>query len=65
MIKNVLEHIGGIGVYGVISICLFFAVFLGAVFFAMRMKKSHADIMSALPLDDGAPGPDSNKTRNP
>ena len=55
MIKNVLEHIGGVGIYGVISVCLFFTVFLGAVFFALRMKKSHADAMSALPLDDGTP----------
>ena len=55
MIKNVLEHIGGVGAYGVISICLFFAVFLGAVFFAWRMKQSHADTMSALPLDDATP----------
>lgn len=55
MIKNVLEHIGGVGAYGVISICLFFTVFLGAVVFALRMKKSHADTMSALPLDDATP----------
>jgi cbb3-type cytochrome oxidase subunit 3 len=64
MIKNVLEHIGGVGVYGVISICLFFTVFLGAVFFALRMKKTHTDTMSALPLDDAAPRPDSNKIPN-
>ena len=64
MIKSVLEHIGGVGVYGVISICLFFTVFLGAVCFALRMKKAQADAMSALPLDDGTPGPDSNKTCN-
>ena len=29
MIENVLSRIGGVGVYGVISICLFFAVFVG------------------------------------
>lgn len=64
MIKNVLEHIGGIGAYGVISICLFFTVFLGAVVFALRMKKSDADSISALPLNDGTLESDSNKTRN-
>jgi hypothetical protein len=53
MIKNVLTDIGGIGIYGVISICLFFAVFTGALFLTARMKKAFADRMSALPLDDG------------
>ena len=64
MIKNVLEHIGGVGVYGVISICLFFTVFLAAIFVALRMKKSHADSMSALPLDDAAPRTDQNSKTN-
>lgn len=53
MIKNVLTDIGGVGLYGVISICLFFAVFTGALFLTVRMKKAFADRMSALPLDDG------------
>ncbi|MFA6546063.1 MAG: hypothetical protein WCS99_16715 [Limisphaerales bacterium] len=53
MIKNALTDIGGIGIYGVISICLFFAVFTGALFLTLRMKKSFADKMSSLPLDDG------------
>jgi hypothetical protein len=26
MIKNILTHTGGIALYGIISICLFFAV---------------------------------------
>ena len=64
MIKNVLEHIGGVGAYGVISICLFFIVFLGAIFFALRMKKSHADTMSALPLDDATPKPEPKQQPN-
>jgi len=55
MIKNVLSDIGGIGLYGVISICLFFAVFTGALFLSLRMKKSHADQLGSLPLHDGEP----------
>jgi hypothetical protein len=54
MIKNVLTHIGGIEVYGIISICLFFAVFIGALLWAALVRKSFADRMSALPLDDGS-----------
>lgn len=53
MIKNVLSDIGGIGLYGVISICLFFAVFTGMLLWAFCMKKSFAAKMSACPLHDG------------
>ena len=53
MIKNVLNDIGGIGIYGVISICLFFAVFTGALVWSLLLKKSDLDSRSALPLEDG------------
>lgn len=53
MIKNVLSDIGGVGIYGVISICLFFAVFTGAFIWSMLLKKSDLDSRSVLPLDDG------------
>ena len=53
MIKNVLSEIGGVGVYGVISISLFFTVFIGMLVWVWAMKKSFAQTMSALPLDDG------------
>jgi len=55
MIKNVLTHIGGVEVYGVISICLFFVVFSVAVVLALRMKKSVVTRMSTLPLEDSQP----------
>ena len=55
MIKNVLNDIGGIGLYGVISICLFFAVFTGAILRACFMKRSDVDAFGALPLNDGTP----------
>lgn len=55
MIKNVLTDIGGIGIYGVVSICLFFTVFTGSLVLSLRMKKNVADRISALPLDDGRP----------
>ncbi len=53
MIKSVLTHIGGIENYGIISICMFFAVFCGTFARAMLVKKSFAERMSALPLSDG------------
>ena len=54
MIKNVLENIGGIGLYGVISICLFCLVFAGAFLRAISLKQSACEQLSALPLSDGA-----------
>jgi hypothetical protein len=54
MIKNVLTHIGGIGIYGVISICLFFAVFVGVLIWTIGLKKGYLNSMRQLPLDDAA-----------
>ena len=53
MIQNVVEKIGGVGAYGAISICLFFAVFTGAMLYAAFYRKSVCKTMSSLPLDDG------------
>jgi hypothetical protein len=53
MIQNLLRHIGGIGVYGIISICLFFALFIGMLIRTLCLKKSYLKSMSALPLDGG------------
>lgn len=53
MIKNVLSHIDGVGVYGVISICIFFGFFTGVLLWAGLKKKSYLNQMSALPLDSG------------
>jgi hypothetical protein len=53
MIRSVIEHIGGVGIYGVISICMFFTFFVGVMFWAWRLKPSHVKSMSVLPLEDG------------
>ena len=65
MIKNVLEHIGGVGVYGVLSICIFFAFFVGVLLWAARMKKQHLNSMSTLPLEDSATEIQSETIRKP
>jgi hypothetical protein len=41
MIKNVLTHTGGIALYGIISICLFFAVFAAAVLWTLALSLIH------------------------
>ena len=55
MIRSVLEHIGGIENYGIISILLFFACFLGAVLWALTRNTNYRNQMKHLPLeaDDG------------
>jgi hypothetical protein len=55
MIQNVVSHIGGVGLYGIVSICLFFAVFSGAVLWAIRLSRSYRDEMRVLPLEDDDP----------
>lgn len=51
MIENVMHHIGGVGVFGVISICLFFSFFTGMFFWAIRLKKGYLNSMENLPLE--------------
>ena len=53
MIQNVIRDMGGIAVFGVISICLFFAVFTVAAIYAFMQRKAFCDRMRALPLEDG------------
>ena len=43
---------GGIGIYGVISVCLFFIVFGIALLWALQLKKPFLKSMGALPLQD-------------
>lgn len=52
MIQNVLRDIGGVGIYGVISICLFFGVFTGALIWALTRKRATLNATSLLPLHD-------------
>ncbi len=64
MIKNVLTEIGGVGSYGVVSVCLFFAVFLGALALALRHEKGFLKRMSALPLEDDESEPATKGNRS-
>jgi hypothetical protein len=50
MIPNVLKDISGVDLYGVVSISLFFLVFLGAILFTVTQKKAFLQKMESLPL---------------
>lgn len=52
MIENVMHQMGGIGIFGLISICLFFAFFTGMLLWAAFLKKPYLNSMCALPLDE-------------
>ena len=45
MIESVMHRIGGTSAYGVISICLFVAVFVGVLVWTIRLKKSYLKSM--------------------
>ena len=65
MIENVLSKMGGVDMYGIISICLFFAVFVGVLLWTLRLKKPYLNAMRELPLEGSpASGSDANLTAN-
>jgi|GEM_PF-2063282 len=51
MIHSILRHLGGIEQYGILSLCLFGAVFIGVLAWALLQRKSHLDRMAQAPLD--------------
>ena len=52
MIKNVLSHISGVELYGIVSILLFFVSFTGILIWAFRLGHEHLESMRQLPLRD-------------
>ena len=66
MIEHVRSRIGGVGIYGVISICLFFAVFLGVLVWTLCLRQSYLNAMRRLPLEDpSASEPAADPIPNP
>jgi hypothetical protein len=53
MIEHVLHDLNGIEIFGIISVCLFFAFFAGMLIWASRLKKPYLTSMQDLPLDGG------------
>lgn len=62
MIENVLHKIGGVGIFGIVSICLFFAFFTGMLLWAAFLKKPYLQSMRDLPLDGETPARTPNST---
>lgn len=56
MIRNVLTHIGGVEMYGIISVLLFFAFFVGMLVWAFCLNSAYLESMRQLPLHGGEGG---------
>ena len=52
MIKDTLMEIGGVGLYGVVSVLLFFTVFGLAMYRVFRLRRPFLQDMGSLPLAD-------------
>lgn len=64
MIRNVLEHIGGIERYGILSILIFLACFAGVWVWVILLKKPYLHRMAAKPLEPDSPETSSEETRH-
>jgi hypothetical protein len=53
MEEKIICSMNGVGIYGVISICIFVAFFTGMLLWAGTKKKGYLDRMGSLPLDSG------------
>ena len=51
MLENVMNKMGGIAAFGIISICIFFAFFAGMLIWAARLKKPYLNSMRGLPFE--------------
>ena len=51
MIRNVLQAISGIEIYPVISLLIFFTLFISVLIWFFKVDKAHLRWMEALSLD--------------
>jgi hypothetical protein len=52
MIENIMSRPGAYAIFGVVSICLFFIVFGGAIVWALLQPRDTMRRMGALPLSN-------------
>jgi hypothetical protein len=55
MLRNLFAEMGGIGIYGLVSMLLFFLTFGIALLVTLRMGRAHARKMGRLPLETDDP----------
>jgi hypothetical protein len=57
MEQKVISGISGVGIYGIISICIFVAFFTVTLIWVFGLKNNHLKHMGDLPLDGGEKNP--------
>lgn len=63
IVINSLERIGGVEIYPIISLLIFFVFFVLVTYIVMSTQKEEVEEMSRLPLDnDQDQQPDSHST---
>lgn len=60
MFQYLFDSIAGIEIFPIISLFLFFGLFLGIVFWAVRADKNYLKKMEELPLDVSKNNGDQN-----
>ena len=48
---NYLESIAGVGIFPLISLCMFFLFFVVLTIWALKVSKEHLDEMKNIPLE--------------
>ena len=62
IVINTLEQIGGVEIFPIISLLIFFVLFSAVTYLVLTSKKEYIEEMKNLPLDDGDDfHPDSNQ----
>ena len=51
MLHTIVNLLGGVEHFGIVSLCLFCTVFTGVLLWACLQKKTHLDRMSRVPLE--------------
>jgi hypothetical protein len=64
MEQKVISGIEGVGLYGILSIGIFFAFFSGVLIWAFSLKKKHLQHMGGLPLDGCESIPEKTSPQN-
>jgi cbb3-type cytochrome oxidase subunit 3 len=52
IVINTLEQIGGVEIFPIISLLMFFILFSAMTYFVMTAKQEYIDEMKNMPLDD-------------
>ena len=60
MFKQIFESMSDIGIFGLISMILFFLIFIGVIIWTIRADKKYLKKMENMPLDSSKINGDIN-----